>query len=65
MGRVVISRIFAFGEGPADPRLYPTPLLECDRDIGLHLTGVKAYQSGMVKLCYDVRGHGGESRHTT
>jgi dihydrofolate reductase len=28
-----------------------------DRDIALHLTEVKAYKSGMVELCYEVRGH--------
>ena len=36
-----------------------------DRDIALHLTEVKAYKSGMVELCYEVRGHRGESRHAT
>jgi dihydrofolate reductase len=34
-----------------------------DRDILLHLTEVKAYRSGMVGLCYDVRGHRGEPRN--
>jgi dihydrofolate reductase len=28
-----------------------------DRDIALHLAEVKAYKSGMVGLCYEVRGH--------
>jgi dihydrofolate reductase len=28
-----------------------------DRDIPLHMTEVKAYKSGMVGLCYEVRGH--------
>jgi dihydrofolate reductase len=28
-----------------------------DRDIALHLAEVKAYKSGMVELCYEVRGH--------
>jgi dihydrofolate reductase len=28
-----------------------------DRDIALHLVEVKAYKSGMVALCYEVRGH--------
>src|SRR5262245_40933669 len=28
-----------------------------DRDIALHLAMVKAYRSGMVELCYEVRGH--------
>ena len=28
-----------------------------DRDIPLHLAEVKAYKSGMVELCYEVRGH--------
>jgi dihydrofolate reductase len=32
-----------------------------DRDVPLHLTQVKAYKSGMVELCYEVRGHRGES----
>lgn len=31
-----------------------------DRDIPLHLAEVKAYKSGMVALCYVVRGHRGE-----
>src|SRR5215470_8811541 len=35
-----------------------------DRDIALHLAEVKAYQSGMVELRYEVRGHRGESRST-
>jgi dihydrofolate reductase len=26
-----------------------------DRDVGLHLAEVKAYKSGTVGLCYDVR----------
>jgi dihydrofolate reductase len=34
-----------------------------DRDIPLHLAEVKAYKSGMVELCYDVRGHRGEPRN--
>jgi dihydrofolate reductase len=29
-----------------------------DRDIALHLTEAKAYQNGMVELCYEVRGRG-------
>ncbi|MBL8228859.1 MAG: dihydrofolate reductase [Bryobacterales bacterium] len=29
-----------------------------DQDIPLHLTEVKAYKSGMVALCYDLRRHG-------
>lgn len=33
-----------------------------DRDIALHLAEVKAYKSGMVELCYEVRGHHGEPR---
>jgi dihydrofolate reductase len=28
-----------------------------DRDVTLHLAEVKAYKSGMVELCYEVRGH--------
>ena len=31
-----------------------------DRDIPLHLAGVKAYKSGMVELRYEVRRHRGE-----
>ena len=34
-----------------------------DRDIALHLAEVKAYKSGMVELCYEVRGHHGEPRN--
>jgi dihydrofolate reductase len=34
-----------------------------DRDIALHLAEVKAYKSGMVALCYEVRGHRAESRN--
>ena len=34
-----------------------------DRDIALHLAEVKAYKSGMVELCYEVRGHRGEPRN--
>jgi len=26
-----------------------------DRDVSLHLTEVKAYKSGMVAICYEVR----------
>jgi hypothetical protein len=33
-----------------------------DRDISLHLAEVKAYKSGMVELCYAVRGQRGDSR---
>jgi dihydrofolate reductase len=36
-----------------------------DRDIALHLAEVKAYRSGMVELCYEVRGHRGESQNAT
>ena len=36
-----------------------------DRDIALHLAEVKAYKSGMVALCYEVRGDRGESRNAT
>jgi dihydrofolate reductase len=32
-----------------------------DSDISLHLSEVKAYKSGMVGLCYQIRGHHGES----
>jgi dihydrofolate reductase len=31
-----------------------------DRDVALHLAEVKAYKSGMVALCYEVRGHRAE-----
>jgi len=34
-----------------------------DRDIALHLAEVKAYKSGMVELCYQVRGQRGESQN--
>jgi dihydrofolate reductase len=30
-----------------------------DRDVALHLAEVKAYKSGIVGLCYEVRGHRG------
>ena len=36
-----------------------------DRDIALHLAEVKAYKSGMVELCYEVRGHRAESLGST
>jgi dihydrofolate reductase len=36
-----------------------------DKDIALHLTEVKAFKSGMVELCYQVRGHGGGSRNAS
>ena len=36
-----------------------------DRDIPFHLTEVKAYKSGMVELCYEVRGARGEPRNAT
>ena len=36
-----------------------------DRDIALHLAGVKAYKSGMVELSYEVRGQCGRARHAT
>src|SRR5947199_10480276 len=36
---------------------------ELDKDIALHLVEVKAYKSGMVELCYEVRGHHGKSRN--
>jgi dihydrofolate reductase len=36
-----------------------------DRDILLHLAEVKAYESGMVGLCYEVRGHRGTARTAT
>jgi dihydrofolate reductase len=36
-----------------------------DRDVALHLAEVKAYKSGIVELCYLVRGRRGESRDST
>ena len=33
-----------------------------DRDIALHLAEVRAYKSGMVELCYEVRGQRGGPR---
>ena len=36
-----------------------------DRDIALHLAEVRAYKSGMVELCYEVRGQQGGSRNST
>jgi dihydrofolate reductase len=36
---------------------------KCARDIALHLAEFKAYNSGMVELRYEVRGHRGESRN--
>src|SRR5262245_26671148 len=36
-----------------------------DKDIALHLAAVKAYKSGMVELCYEVRGQCGGSRDAT
>src|SRR5215831_8708084 len=36
-----------------------------DRDIALHLIEVKAYKSGMVALCYDVRRHSGKSQNAS
>jgi dihydrofolate reductase len=36
-----------------------------DREIALHLAEVKAYKSGMVELCYEVRGECGGSRNAT
>jgi dihydrofolate reductase len=38
---------------------------DLDRDVALHLTEVKAYKNGMVALCYEVRGHRGESMNAT
>jgi dihydrofolate reductase len=35
---------------------------QLDRDVALHLAEVKAYKSGMVELCYEVRAHRGESQ---
>jgi dihydrofolate reductase len=36
-----------------------------DRDIALHLAGVRAYKSGMVELRYEVQRRGGGRRHST
>src|SRR6516225_4141144 len=36
-----------------------------DRDIALHLVDLKAYRNGLVELCYEVRGHRGESKLST
>lgn len=36
-----------------------------DRDVALHLTEVKAYKSGTVALCYEVRKHGDKSQDAT
>ncbi len=36
-----------------------------DRDIALHLAEVKAYKSGMVELCYEVRGRCGRPRNAS
>ena len=36
-----------------------------DEDIALHLAEVKAYKSGIVALCYEVRGHRGDKRNAT
>jgi dihydrofolate reductase len=36
-----------------------------DRDVTLHLAEVKAYRSGVVDLCYEVRGRRGEPRNAT
>jgi dihydrofolate reductase len=36
-----------------------------DRDVALHLADVRGYKSGMVELCYEVRGHRVEPRNAT
>ena len=36
-----------------------------DQDVALHLAEVKAYKSGIVELCYDVRRHHRETRKAT
>jgi dihydrofolate reductase len=36
-----------------------------NRDVALHLAEVKSYKSGMVALCYEVRGHRLESGQAT
>jgi dihydrofolate reductase len=38
---------------------------QLDRDVQLHLAEVKAYKSGIVELCYEVRGHRGDQRNAT
>ena len=38
---------------------------QIDNDIPLHLTEVKAYKSGMVELCYEVRGQRGKPQRAT
>ena len=35
------------------------------RDVTLHLAEIKAYKSGIVELCYDVRKNRGDSRDAT
>ena len=36
-----------------------------DSDIALHLADLKAYRNGVVEICYEVRGHRGESKPST
>jgi hypothetical protein len=36
-----------------------------DKDIALHLAEVKAYKSGIVALCYEVRRDHSETRNAT
>jgi dihydrofolate reductase len=36
-----------------------------DKDVALHLAEVKAYKSGIVALCYEVRGNRGDRRNAT
>ena len=36
-----------------------------DRDVALHLLEIKAYNSGVVELRYEVQGHRGEPRNAT
>jgi dihydrofolate reductase len=36
-----------------------------DKDVALHLAEVKGYKSGLVELCYEVRGRRDESRNAT
>ncbi len=36
-----------------------------DGDVALHLAQVKAYKSGMVELCYELRGSAGEPANAT
>jgi hypothetical protein len=69
-----VSRLPGKGTRPNEVRYSILPILigdgislfeKLDRDIALHLAEVKAYNSGLVELRYDVRGHRGEPRNAT